>query len=249
MNLPTSSRDKSILMGLYLSKFDNDGLVELGLGSFTEAFNLIGFALGVRPASIKNYRDEFDPLFPNPRKGWHKRSMRPNCKAILDAYSGLSQQDFARIIKTTVYKHHEFGLLAEEAETKIGDNTSFAKRLVTGQAAENYFTSRYQEIDPFKGLVLEDKTMLGCGFDFRLLSADLDYAVEVKGLNDSTGSISMTPKEYAVASILRDRYFLVVVKNFRDVPSHQYFQDPVFRGPKFEKTERHFTQVNWLANV
>lgn len=54
-----SSRDKSILAGLYLSKFNSEGLRRLGFDSFTEAFNVIGLALGVRPASVKNYRDEF----------------------------------------------------------------------------------------------------------------------------------------------------------------------------------------------
>lgn len=62
-------RRKLILSGLYLSKFDSEGLKSLGFDSFTEAFNVIGYALGSQPASIKNYRDEFDPLFPNRRKG------------------------------------------------------------------------------------------------------------------------------------------------------------------------------------
>ena len=40
-------REKSILAGLYLSKFDVEGLKVLGFGSFTEAFNVIGLALNV----------------------------------------------------------------------------------------------------------------------------------------------------------------------------------------------------------
>ncbi len=58
-----------MLAGLYLSKFDALGLKRLGFKSFAEAFNVIGYAVGAPPASIKNYRDEFDPLFPNRRKG------------------------------------------------------------------------------------------------------------------------------------------------------------------------------------
>ena len=69
-------REKSILAGLYLSKFDAEGLKFLGFDNFTEAFNVIGLGLGVQPASVKNYRDEFDPLFPNERQGWHKREIR-----------------------------------------------------------------------------------------------------------------------------------------------------------------------------
>ena len=59
-----ATREKLILAGLFLSKFDTLGLAMLGFEGFTEAFNVIGFALGGKPASIKNYRDEFDPLEP-----------------------------------------------------------------------------------------------------------------------------------------------------------------------------------------
>ena len=56
-------REKSILSGLYLSKFDAGGLKFLGFDNFTEAFNVIGLALGVKPASVKNYMNEFDLCF------------------------------------------------------------------------------------------------------------------------------------------------------------------------------------------
>jgi len=49
-------RDKQILAGLFLSKFDLEGLNIFGLISFTEACNCLGYALGGRPASITNYR-------------------------------------------------------------------------------------------------------------------------------------------------------------------------------------------------
>jgi len=70
-----NNRAKSILTGLYLSKYSQEGLKELGFKSFQEAFNVLGFSLSSKPASLKNYRDEFDPLFPNNRKGWHKRNI------------------------------------------------------------------------------------------------------------------------------------------------------------------------------
>lgn len=55
-----SVREKLILAGLYLSKYDKQGLDKLGFEGFTEAFNVIGFALASKPTSINNYRDEFD---------------------------------------------------------------------------------------------------------------------------------------------------------------------------------------------
>jgi hypothetical protein len=80
------TRDKSILIGLFLSKFDVEGLSQLGFEGFTEALNTLGLVIGAKPTSLKNYRDEFDPLFPNPRKGWHKRKLRDYCKVFYDEY-------------------------------------------------------------------------------------------------------------------------------------------------------------------
>ena len=85
-----STRDKLILAGLFLSKFDEEALILLGFDTFTEAFNAIGLALQARPAAVKNYRDEFDPYFPNQRLGWHKREMRPNCLKIYETYRHLA---------------------------------------------------------------------------------------------------------------------------------------------------------------
>jgi hypothetical protein len=69
-----------------------------GFSGFIEAFNAFGFGLGGRPASIKNYRDEFDPIFPNPRKGWHKRPLREHCREILELFGHLSLSDFTELL-------------------------------------------------------------------------------------------------------------------------------------------------------
>ena len=189
-----SLQSKSVICGLYLSKFDLGGLHTLDLESFSEAFNVIGFSLGVPPASIKNYRDEFDPLFPNPRKGWHKRKTREYCKAIYDEFNSLQIGEFSKLLKQIIYKDHDLDLLMEEVAVSANEDTSFAKRLITGQAAEHYFTQKYREIEIFREFELEDKTKYGCGFDFRLVARDQFYAIEVKGMNDKSGKITMTHK-------------------------------------------------------
>src|SRR6266705_2844103 len=66
----------------------------LGFDSFIEAFNVIGYAMRSKPASIKNYRDEFDPLFPNRRKGWHKRKTRDYCLKVFEEYKNLDLESF-----------------------------------------------------------------------------------------------------------------------------------------------------------
>ena len=94
-----TTREKLILAGLYLSKYDLLGLKKLGFESFVEAFNVIGYGLGSKPASVKNYRDEFDPLFPNPRKGWHKRQTRDYCLAVFREFKDLDFESFTGLVK------------------------------------------------------------------------------------------------------------------------------------------------------
>jgi hypothetical protein len=97
-----ATREKLILAGLYLSKYDSLGLKKLGFESFTEAFNVIGYAMGSQPGSIKNYRDEFDPLFPNRRKGWHKRPTRKYCLKVFEQYKNLDLESFTDLVKSFV---------------------------------------------------------------------------------------------------------------------------------------------------
>lgn len=246
-----AKREKLILAGLFLSKFDTAGLATLGFESFTEAFNVIGYALGGRPASIKNYRDEFDPYFPNPRKGWHKRALREHCRKVLEEHKHIDMESFSWLVKSFVgYGGKIANEAAAEAELEP-DESSFAKRLVTGLAAERYFESVHPTLQEFKGYTLENTTRLGCGYDFRLhRERPKDFlAVEVKGLQDRTGSLSLTPKEYEVAGSLSDRFFLFVVKNFRESPYHDIYQNPLGTRLRFARKERVVVHVSWLTSV
>jgi Domain of unknown function (DUF3883) len=248
----STTRRKLILSGLYLSRFDSPGLRNLGFESFTEAFNVIGYALGARPASIKNYRDEFDPFFPNERRGWHKRPMRQYCREILEEYGNLGLDDFTGLVRSFFGLEGNEATLMAASEDPIDGASAFAKRLVTGLAAERYFESVHAGLPAFQGLLMENTTSFGCGYDFRLRKEPRrqDFlAVEVKGLSEQSGTVVMTPKEYAAAAALTDRFFLFVVKNFRETPYHTMFQNPLSSDLQFTKTERGIVQTSWLTAV
>ncbi|GDX08309.1 hypothetical protein LBMAG57_00800 [Verrucomicrobiota bacterium] len=242
-------REKLILAGLFLSKFDKIGLRLLGLETFTEAFNVIGFALGGKPASIKNYRDEFDPLFPNPRAGRHQRSTRAYCSKVLTEYQSLDLQTFSAFIKSFVgFDEKASSELPAEGD---GTGSAFARRLITGLAAERYFESVQPGLSEFRNYVMENTTRLGCGYDFRLQSkTDAPFiAVEVKGLRDKAGGLSLTPKEHHLAKTLTDRFYLFVVKNFRESPFHEIYRNPLAGPLCFERKKRVVVQVSWLTSV
>jgi hypothetical protein len=247
--IPT--REKLILTGLYLSKYDAAGLKQLGLDSFVEAFNVIGYALGQKPASIKNYRDEFDPLFPNKRRGWHKRPTRDYCLKIFSEYKNLDLATFTGLIKSFAgYDENAWSELHPKSEKRDGES-QFAKRLITGLAAEHYFESAFPSLIEFKDCAIQNTTRLGCGYDFRLqrhTGGDF-LAVEVKGLREASGSLALTPKEYDVASALASRFFLFVVKNFRESPYHEIYPNPLAGALRFSKKDTVVVHTSWLAKV
>jgi hypothetical protein len=246
-----ANRTKLILTGLHLAEYDSVGLKRLGFRSFVEAFNVVGYALGSQPASIKNYRDEFDPLFPNQRKGWHKRPIRDYCLKVFEEYKSLDIELFTGLIKSFVGYDENVLSGTDAKEEKEESASGFAKRLITGLAAEHYFESVQPILPEFQGFELENTTRLGCGYDFRLHPSNHErfLAVEVKGLRELTGNLSLTPKEYEAAAAMRDRFYLFVVKNFQKSPLHEIFPDPFSCRLEFRRSERKVIQVSWLASV
>lgn len=244
-------RERPIITGLYLSKYGVKGLRELGFRTYAEAYNVVGYALGARPTSIKNYRDEFDPSFPNSRKGWHKREIRGYCKKILEEYRDLDFDSFAGLVRS--FAGYDENVLSI-ARTKDGwqqRTSGFAQRLTTGLAAERYFESIHTSIPEFNGCTLENTTCLGCGYDFKMIKGKSDpfLAVEVKGIREKSGGVMLTPKEYEVASEFRERFFLFIVKNFQKEPYHELFPNPLSGQLHFTRTEQVMIQVSWLARV
>ncbi|MGA3210397.1 MAG: DUF3883 domain-containing protein [Terriglobales bacterium] len=246
-----TSREKLILAGLFLSKYDSVGLKKLGFRSFKEAYNVLAYAMGAQPASIKNYRDEFDPLFPNRRKGWHKRKTREYCLKVFERYKCLDLETFAGLVRSFAgFDENAWSEIRNEDGQKDSESF-FAKRLITGLAAERYFVSVSSGLPEFQAYTVEDTTNFGCGYDFRLrIGSREDFlAVEVKGLRERVGSLSLTPKEYAVATALKDRFFLFVVKNFRDSPFHEIYRNPLSSRLQFRKSERVTVHVSWLTTI
>lgn len=236
-------RDKSIICGLFLSKFDAEGLTALGFETFKEAFNVLGLAINTKSASIKNYRDELDPLFPNTRVGWHKRKLREHCQKIYEEYRKYDLEEMSSLVASIT----GCGLILDQEDIADDKAESFAKRLATGRAAENFFLKNYRSELHFSNLDVVDVTQTGCGYDFRLQheSQTSFSAVEVKGVRLNKGNVALTSKEHVVAGILGKKYYLYVVKNFEDVPYAVSFCDPLRSGLSFIRRERKLIQVSW----
>ena len=232
-------RESAIFCGLFLSKFGRAGLEWLGLGSYKEAYTIFGLAFGVAPASIKHYRDEFDAVCPNKRKGWHGRRMRDYVASV---YERLGDIDlFSAVFELAETARFEIPLNVIEAKTqkKLAHTrqTNVGQRTITGRAAEQYFVKNYREHAVFEQCSLVDVTPCGCGFDFRMETPDAGefFAVEVKGLNAAKGQVQMTEKEHATAEKFGRDYFLYVVTNFQGTPKPMIYRNPIGTELKFRR--------------
>ena len=246
-----TAREKAIICGLFLAKFDSEGLGALGFGTFKEAFNVLGLAINAKSASIKNYRDEFDPLVSKRRKGWHNRPTREYCLKVFHQYKNLDFEAFTGLVRAFVGYDENLWSQVQSKDEKASAEVQFAQRLTTGLAAERYFETAQPTIPEFRDYDAVNTTRLGCGYDFRLtpVSTDAFLAVEVKGLRETTGGLSLTPKEYETAAKLKDRFFLFAVKNFREAPFHEIYQDPLAGALRFARKERVTVNVSWLTSV
>lgn len=244
---------KLMLAGLFLSKFGDDGLRALGFTTWGEAYNSLALMIGGRPTSLKMYRQEFDPFFPNGRKGWHKRGLRPTRKDFIEEFGLLTFPDFVQLVKTQFVNDVDVDVSIGKAAVAAGiadEETAFAKRMITGHAAENFFEVHYREVPDFSDCALTRTTSLGCGFDFKLSPPHRDFiAVEVKGLRTKSGQIQLTEKEFKMAEYLNNRFFLYVVTNFARTPRPCVIRDPVHSGITFEMKDVKSRSKVWFAQI
>ena len=252
----TIANKKLMLAGLYLSKFDanKEGLKALGFKTLQEAYNSFALAVGGKPASVKNYMQEFDPYFPNTRKGWHKREIRQTRQGIMNEFGGLNLEEFSELVRAQFAGSLDVdpivGRTAVAAGIKDGDKSSFARRMITGQAAENFFEVNYRDVQKFSDCTIQRTTAYGCGFDFKLTPPAADFlAVEVKGLRAPSGQIQLTEKEFKMAQYLASRFFLYVVTDFAHTPKPRLIENPLDAGIAFEERAVKSEQRVWVAQI
>lgn len=239
---------KSMFLGLYFAKFEKEAVTKLGFTGFNDAFNALGLALNINSNSIRLCRDEFAVAFPTKRKGFHKREINSKKKRFLQEFQSLTFTNFTLKIKESIFTNKtelDLDIFEEEIE-----NTTFAKRLITGKSAENYFVENYNKIDIFKDFSLTNVTQYGCGYDFKLECGDKMFCIEVKGLSAKTGSVMLTEKEHKVATKIKDNYFIFLVKNFIKEPEFEYYKNPLqHERLSFVKKEKTILQINYLSKV
>jgi len=228
------NRLAALIVCYFLSKYDAEARKSLGYATWNQAYSGIGGALKVNPASIKNMRDEFDPVHQNQRKGWYQRDLRPSRANVVEKFGELSQPEMLAVVKGILEERDyegadELGEILQQIgakEEKKTRNYAFVNRSGTGRAAEEAFLKSREKIHPsFEGN-LADKRDDGCGFDFEIENGNLRTYIEIKGLDGETGGVCFSGKEWEQAQKLGKSYWLVLVKNVSSTPVFQCVQAP-----------------------
>lgn len=240
----------AIIIAFYLSKYDKQGLKNLGFKNDAEAFENISRILGVKKNYIKFRRDEFDPIHPW-RKGW-RRPMDKRIIKSIEALQDLEEGDLREIINGILYNEQYrtseevkqiTTLFSVDRKEKVAVG-KFVLRSPTGKAAEEYFQKHYSENrKPINGKLIDCRD-LGVGYDFRIETNQEDFFVEVKGLSEFTGGVLFTNKEWLTAKDHGERYFLCLVSNLNEKVEIDFIQNPF---EKFNPKKNIYTsiQISW----
>ena len=236
----------------YLARFNNEALFNLGYKSWNDAYSDISKKLDVKKLSVRNRRDEFDPLFEH-RAGWYQRPMSPSRIKVVQALENLDELQVREIVIDIL----SGGIQNEpdEAEQLLSiitnDKKKVTKRFIlrgpTGKSAENFFLKKFNESPiPVNGKLIDCREF-GCGYDFKIKSNQGTYFIEVKGLSEISGGILFTDKEWRIANKNGEHYFLCIIKNISNDPEILFINNPAKRLiPK--KNIYTVLQINWSVS-
>jgi len=217
---------EAIVVGYAMSRLDGRYLKARGMTAWKMAFSEAAEALSVRESSFKNLRDEFDPVFPNPRLGWHKRALRPNRQRVLDEMRDVSDEGLIELIARIIHRDEEPIIEAIDSLANVTPVTqNVAERLLTGRKAEDYFLDNCREIIKIRRDDIMDFRLMARGYDFGIRDHP-EQAVEIKGLKSKRGQILFTDREWMEALCRGSDFWLVVVGNLASRPIPRVYRDP-----------------------
>lgn len=244
----------ALIVSYFLSRLDKKGHALLGYKSFNEAANKIGSILDVKPNTIKNMRDEFDPYHQNNRVGW-KKELRGSRLKIMNAFQETDDETLLEIVREILNnkdfqksdEHEDIQNIFKDKE-RSKRTSIFILRGPTGKAAENFFINDYSlNKKPIEGDLIDCRD-LGSGYDFEIRTKNGPYLVEVKGVSVEQGGILFTNKEWQTALKHKDRYYLAIVNNLSSQPSLTLIQNP---AAKLDAIRKVYTtlQVSWTVGA
>lgn len=237
----------ALFIAYFLSRFNEEAYEYLQYGTQRKTHETIGKTLDVNPHTVKNMRDEFDPLF-GFRAGWYQKPMVPSREKVVQDFKNFGFKEISELAKDILFNEGKginsdvlIDIIEIDEKTK-GKKRQFSTRGVTGKEAERLFRDNFKQIIPdFEGLLIET-TNDGCGYDFK--NSLESMFIEVKGSIDDKLSILLTNKEWEVAAELEDKYYIVIIYSLKDTPFFTIVNNPS-KVLKPELTTSKAISINW----
>jgi hypothetical protein len=247
-----SNHKLALYVAYYLSRFDKEAVTNLGFSTFNEAINEISITPDVKRNTLKNWRDEFDPIHPH-REGWHQRPMIASRVKVVQALENLDEPEIREIVND-ILRQRDFedsdnaidllNLVDENKKSSKKKKRKFVLRSPTGRQAEEFFVKYFnQNRFPVRGKLIDERDF-GVGYDYKIKGINSSAFVEVKGMVDISGGILLTNKEWFTAKRKADAYYLVIIKALGKNPQVQIIQNPVSKL-QAKKSIYATVQVSW----
>lgn len=222
----TRIETQAIVTAYAMSRLDSLYLNSRGLSTWKQAFVEASTALGEPPTSFKNLRDEFDPVHANSRRGWHQRDLRPNRQRVLNELCDVSDEALLELVARILNRDEAATVEAIDSLAVVTHTAhNVAERLLTGRRAEDYFLENCRQL-----VGVERNTIIDCrnwagGFDFGVKGRS-EWAIEIKGMKQTAGSIQFTDREWSEAALRLDYYWLIIIGNLASKPIPRIVQNP-----------------------
>jgi hypothetical protein len=239
---------EAIVIGYAMSRLDTEYLTARKLQTWEQAFTEAANSLSKPSRTFDNLRDEFDPVHPNPRRGWHQRLLRPNRQRVLDELLEVSDDALLELVDRILTRNeHEIAEAIDSLAVVNHVAHNVAERLLTGRRAEEYFLEHSETLILVDNTGILDLRNAARGFDFGVKDSP-EWAIEVKGLKALSGGILFTDREWAEAKLRRTNYWLVVVGNLSADPIPRIIRDP-YASLSIHSAYRQTLSVEWRSIV
>ena len=217
---------EAVVVGYAMSRLDKAFLTGLGLRSWKSAFTTASKAIGVPATSVKNLRDEFDPIHSNARAGWRDRPLRDSRQRVALELADVSDDALLELVRRILVKDTDATVAAIDALAPDGSvAAAVAERLLTGRRAEDFFVKNAKGIVGIEPNRLVDCRISALGYDFAVDKSDR-RVFEIKGIKGHRGDILFTDREWAEAGRLSEHYVLVVIGQLASAPMATVIVDP-----------------------
>ena len=217
---------ESIVLGYAMSRLDKAYLSARHCKTWEQAYREAGQALSAPARTFDNLRDEFDPVHPNPRRGWHQRVLGPKRQRVLDELKDVSEDALLELVDRILKREEQATAEAIDSLAVVTHTAhNVAERLLTGRRAEEFFLEHSTSLVQVESANILDLRQVAGGYDFGVRDRP-EWAIEVKGLKQLKGGIQFTDHEWTEAKRRGEDYWLVVVGNLAMQPFAKVIRDP-----------------------